>query len=300
MKTQEDKLILEEKLPFFFYIFGNELIVAREAKCYSLNRLNGDIMDEYNFPYVGSHTENIQSSWTIYNEMFYRYFPISKTVIKSKLHDFSSAEKLRFKNIVLPDGLSLNLVKDDKILLTSFNNLILGNEEGEILKNIKFDDECNAIFNSRFVNLNNDYINPSIYKDFVFGKYIIFEKDTEEGFLTVNFENGVSVKKKSEDIQLGKIAINAKNSPFIWKDTLFLIYEDKAKDSSMLLAYSFPDLDLLFTVKESTKFSKKKTVDEIYISGPHYLFAPIESDQLNGLIVTYSDRIIFYTAESIY
>ena len=96
----------------------------------------------------------------------------------------------------------------------------------KILKNIKFDDNCTVEFNSRFVNLNNDYINPTVYKDFILGKYIMFGKEIEEGFLTVNFENGDSVKKKSEDAQLGEIAINAKNSPFIWKDTLFLIYED--------------------------------------------------------------------------
>jgi len=306
LNTQTGEILWNKEFPksyspiFLFYIFENELIVAREAKSYALNRLNGNIMNEYSFPYVTSHTETAESSWTIYNEMFYRYLPISKTVIRAKLPDFSSVENLRFKNIILLDDLHLTHVRDDKILLTSFNNVILGSEEGEILKNIKFDDNCTVEFNSRFVNLNNDYINPTVYKDFILGKYIMFGKEIEEGFLTVNFENGDSVKKKSEDAQLGEIAINAKNSPFIWKDTLFLIYEDKIKDSSVLLAYSFPDLNLLFTLEENTKFSNNKTINEIHISDPHYLFAPIESNQLNGLVVTYSDRIIFYTVDSIY
>lgn len=284
---------------FLFLILEKELMIAREGKCYVLNCFNGEIMNEYHFPQV-SYKEAGASSWTISERVFYEYLPVSKEIIRAKLPDFSNfGENLRFKNIVLPDNLGLSLVRDGKILLTSSNHLILGNENGEILKNMKFEDISTVEFLHYFINLNNNYINPTIYKNYIFGNYFSTEKmKVESGFLIADFENGTYIKKKIEEVKLGEIAAKAKSSLFIWKDVLFLIYEDKMKDRSTLLAYSFPDLELLSTISENTKFLEKRTLDDTDFPDPPYLFANMETSNITGLIVSYSDRIIFYAMNS--
>jgi hypothetical protein len=120
----------------------------------------------------------------------------------------------------------------------------------------------------------------------------------DTGFLIADFENGTYSKKKIEEVKLGEIAAKAKSSLFIWKDVLFLIYEEKMKDRSTLLAYSFPDLELLSTISENTKFLEKRTLDDTDFPDPPYLFANMETSNITGLIVSYSDRIIFYAMNS--
>lgn len=265
---------------FTLYSLDGTLMVFSSYKYYLLNAETGKIIESFTYSRHIDNPFSVYPSIAIKERTLYFFSNKWKNVFVFDLPD------LILKNIIhieFRDNIHLvEVINSSTFLFLSDNQLLIVDENGKITKDMEIKREYIILPLKQVTNEPNVYINPAVYKNYV------FSLDWKNNFICLAdiTHNKIYQTEREVKYHYGFL-------PYFWEDKLFML-ENLNLNESRITVSSVPDLSVELSITEKTYNIRGITIRESLFP----IFSPsmltLKEEGYHKLVVIFRSKICQY------